>query len=364
MKKILCIYVLMLLCILPGCVKNEFNITFEFPKEHIGNYIVAYYAWDARKGTWLEKTASVQNGAAVIECVTKRPTLVYVRDASSGANQIAIYAERGDKIVVTGDNADMTTWTIKGNSTSERWSDWRKELARKKGDTGAHDKAIGEYVKANPGDRLSVILLLTEWDRRKDPDGFIRLWNTLDKKVRDAELIEMCASPDMTGMYFITESDGSLVPAREKKAVKAIFRSRDNGVDTLRFDKAEASFLFFYSENDSKRKETVDSIKALMKQYPDSAKRIISDISVDTDSLAWVNSIRRDSLEGMIRAWMPGGIADPDMVRLGVTRVPWYVVKGKGGSVSYEGDDLGKAVEAFRKAMKNKSTESAGNPKK
>ncbi len=39
-----CFMVLML----GGCVKNEFKIDFEFPKDHMGNYILTYYAWDSR----------------------------------------------------------------------------------------------------------------------------------------------------------------------------------------------------------------------------------------------------------------------------------------------------------------------------
>ncbi len=104
-------------------------------------------------------------------------------------------------------------------------------------------------------------------------------------------------------------------------------------------------------ENNSARRESVDSLHSLGKAYKDSTKRIIADIYMDSDSVTWINAIRRDSLKGGVRAWQPRGVAEDAMVKMGITRVPWYVVKDSKGKETYSGDDLKKAMAAFRKVM-------------
>lgn len=337
-----------------GCVKNEFKIDFEFPKDHFGNYLLTYYAWDSRGGRWIEHTVSIQDGKATAGCITRLPSLIYVSDASSASNTIMIYAERGDKIKVVGEGRDMSAWSITGNKVSERWSEWRKEAYKKKNDTKAFEKNIEEYVKKNPSDQLSAILMLTEWNRRENPEGFVKLWNSIDKSARPQQLIEMCAPPDLLGVEFITQADGKLEYAKDASIKTLEVRTRDRGLDTLRFAKAKASIIYFYSENNASRRETADSLKKLGKAYTDSAKRVIADIYMDSDSMTWINAIRRDSLKGSVRAWQPRGMAEEDMAKLGVARVPWYIVKDSKGKETYGGDDLKKAVAAFRKEMDKK----------
>lgn len=342
-----CFMVLML----GGCVKNEFKIDFEFPKDHMGNYILTYYAWDSRGGRWIEQTASIQDGKATVGGITRLPTLVLVSDVSAPSNSMMIYAERGDEIKVSGEKADMSTWSVKGNKVSERWGEWRKDAYPKKKDSKAFEKSIEKYVKENPADELSALLLLTEWNRRENPKGFVELWNTIDERARDHQLIEMSGAPDLLGVEFTVGADGRLEYAKDAGLKTLPVRSRDRGLDTLRFSKVKGSILYFYAENNSARRETADVLKTLGKAYADSTKRIIADIYMDSDSMTWVNAIRRDSIKGGVRAWQPRGIAEDNMVKMGVTRVPWFIVKDKKGKETYSGDDMKKAESAFRKEM-------------
>lgn len=354
----------MMMLMLGGCVKNEFKIDFEFPKDHIGNYLITYYAWDSRGGRWIEQTASIQEGVASVGCITRLPTLVYVSDASSPNNSIIIYAERGDKIKLEGEGREMSSWSVKGNKLSERWSEWRREVYKKKNDSKAFEKSIEDYVRNNPSDQLSAILMLTEWNRRENPEGFVRLWNSIDMKIKDQQLLEMCGAPDLLGVEFTTQADGKLKYEKDGGMKSLIVRSRDNGLDTLKFSKAKASIIYFFAENNNERRETVDSLKMLGKAYPDSSKRVIADIYMESDSMTWINAIRRDSLKGAVRAWQPKGLAEENMVNMGVRRLPWFVVKDKQGKETYGGDDLKAAVKAFRKEVDRKDVKPAANKAK
>lgn len=342
-----------------GCIKNEFSIHFEFPKEFIGNYIVTYYAWDSHKGAWLEHTASVQEGKAEVPCVTRRPTLVYLRDASSPNSSIILYAERGDNLVIAGSSSDMNTWTVTGNNLSEEWSKWRNSTAGKDA-----PKAIENFVKKNPDKELSTIIMLTEWDRNADPDGFVRIWNLIDKDARQQEIIEMCGAPDFPGIEFTVTADGNLTRAKDPKTSNLVIRTKSTGLDTLKLAKAKAAILYFYEDNNSAHHVAIDTIKALSKEYKDSTRRIIADISIQTDSMTWVATLRRDTLQGVVHGWMPHGIADPKIVRLGIGRIPWAVVTGKNAQSLYSGNDMNKAAAAFRKVMSTKDkAETTGKPK-
>lgn len=349
---------------LTGCVKNEFKIDFEFPKDHIGNYLLTYYAWDSRGGRWIEHTVSIQEGKATAGCITRLPTLVYVSDASSPNNSMIVYAERGDEIKITGDGMDMSTWGVKGNKVSERWCEWRKDAYPKKNDKNGFEKTIEDYVRKNPSDQLSAILLLMEWNRRENPEGFVKLWNTLDKNAWNQQLIEMCGAPDLLGVEFTTQADGKLEYAKEPGIKSLTVRSRDNGLDTLRFSQVKASILYFYSELNSSRREIADSLKILSKNYSDSTKRVIVDVYMDSDSMTWVNAIRRDSLKGVVRAWQPRGLAEEDIVKMGVARLPWFIVKDKNGNETYGGDDVDAAVKAFKKEIDKKDVKTVPNKAK
>lgn len=346
----------MTLVSLASCVGNEFSIAFRFPKEHVGNYIINYYAWDSRKGSWIENVASVQNGVAEVHASTVRPTIVYIRDASSPGNSLALFVERGDEIVISGDGPDMNTWSVEGNDRSELWSEWRRSNASVLSAAGGSmtpgkKKALGEFVKANSDDRIAAIVLLSEWNRNDDPEGFLRLWNSIDKDARSQETIGMCGASDLLGVQFTVGADGNLELAAAARLNDLPLRSRDNGMDTLRFGSHRPALLFFYADNNMERRQVIDSLRAVGREYPDSARRIIGVVSLHPDSMAWINSTRTDTVKGLVRSWVPRGLADPAMVELGVSRIPWFVVVGADSRKAYSGPDPAQALQAFRSAL-------------
>lgn len=345
------------LVLLSGCVKNEFNLTFQFPKDYVGNYIVDYYAWDSKTGFWVENVASIQNGTASLGGVTKRPTLVYIRDASSPANSIALYVERGDKITISGDKNDLNTWSVNGNKISRRWSEWRNEnaqvLSSARGEmTPEKIKVISDFIENNKSDKLSTLILLTDFNRRSDPDKFVQLWNLVDDDAKRQNLIEMCGAVDFLGLEFEVDAKGNLVRGKNPSHKTLILRSRANGLDTLRLTNVKSSIFYFYDTGSSERDVAVDSLKAVSKEFPDSTERFIATVALQPDSMVWINVSRRDSIRGVVCAWAPQGLADRNLVELGVARTPWFVVKDKSGADVYSGSRTEDAIDAFRTQMK------------
>lgn len=344
---------LIIVCLLPSCTKNEFKIEFNLSTPEPANYLITYYAWDSRRGMWIETTAVLQDGKAIVDGVTRHPTLVYFQSLSSGGNPVPLYVERGETLKITGESADPYRWKVTGDKISEQWAEWRSANAQALGQGGqSAAKCSEQYVAAHPDSRLSALILLTEFNRRENPDLFLRLWNSLSDDARDPDMIKMTGTPDLLGMALEVKADGKLGYSTDEKIRALPLRTYDNGFDTLDLYKTKAAILYFSESGSAARTEVIDTLKALSKAYPDSADRIIADIYTESDSTVWLSSTRRDSLTKAVRGWLPRGLADPVAPAVGVPRLPWLIVYSKGAKRQYSGPDLEEAAKAFRKSMK------------
>ncbi len=325
-----------------GCIKNEVKVDFQLPENVNDAYKLTYYASDQEKGWFVETVAAVQRGKVEVVLATKLPTIVYIMESGS-MPRAAFYAERGDKIEISGDSNDPLSWNISGNDLTEEWSKWRvaNRTALASGEYPKINKAVGEYVKSNPGNPLSTILLLVYYDRRSDDSGFLKLWKLLKEKALEPKWMQLVSRSDI-----IRES-----PLSPQKIGSLILHTYGNGVDTLMMGNKPV-LMFFWRGNDDKRKEGIDMIKGLVKAFPDSASRIIADISFDPDSIGWQSAVRKDSLSKVVRGWNFHGETDSLMIRSGVERTPWFIVFDSKGKEVYAGDDHEKADKKFRNLLK------------
>lgn len=330
--------------LLGGCVRNEVKVEFALPANVNDAYKMTYYASDPKKGWYVETVAAVQQGKAQMQLATRNPSLVFVID-NSRIPRAVFYIERGDKIKITGDGADPVSWIIKGNELSEEWTQWRinSRAALSSADFSKINGAVADFVKKNPEKPLSTLLLLTYFNRRLDPALFNKLWKTLKGKALEPKWMQLVSRSDL-----LAEAP---LAAHELKRI--LLRSIGNGVDTLRFPSVPA-IMYFRRDDDAARDEGVKILRGLAKDYPDSASRIIADISFDADSMSWTARVRRDSLSGIIRAWNMHAEADTDMIRMGVERTPWFVVLDAKGKRKYAGDDPQVADSLFRKTIPSK----------
>ena len=120
-----------------------------------------------------------------------------------------------------------------------------------------------------------------------------------------------------------------------------------HGKDTLRINEKDPVLVAFWQNGFTEKKQLVDSLKKLKKEVPDSV-RIIADVYADIDSLAWKNSIRRDSLDFIKRFWAPMGMQDPALVKFKVNSLPYFIVFDKYGNQYYRGNDLSEAMKDYR----------------
>lgn len=331
------------LFMLAGCVKNEVQVEIKLPAEINDAYKIVYYASDPTKGWFVETVAVVQKGEATLKCITRNPTLVYIMGQGSMPRAV-FYAERGDKIKISGKNSNPLSWSITGNKITEELTAWRLSAtnALQTNDVDKVNKAVADYVSANAENPVSTLLLLTYYDRRADEQGFASLWNKLKGKALEPKWIQLVSRADMLGDE----------PHFQADAKEMILHTLGNGVDTLRFH-GHPTILYFWRRDDSSRAQDIDTVRKLSKEFPDSAARIVSDISFDADSVGWMTTARQDSLRRVVRGWNFRAESDSLAMRMGVTRTPWFVVIDNKGKQKYGGDDNAQAAAAFRTLKSN-----------
>lgn len=341
MISIIRFFFISILLILSGCIKNEFKMEFALPDSVNANYKISYYASDKRGGMMIETVAAIANGKGILKGITRNPAILFL---SQGSRQtIAIYVQRGDNIKISGKDANPYTWEIEGNDLNKEWSQWRikNEKVLSESDPKKTNSLVAKYIYDNPASPLSTLMLLTAFSRKDDETLFRRLWLTLTGEARDPEWTGLVARADQQDTFVA-------IPARLESIA---LRSFGNGIDTLRTDSANASMLFFWYAGFPQRKEYIDSLRSIAKEFPDSATRIIADICLEPDSIAWRSPIRSDSLSKVVRAWAPAGFADSRLINLNVTSAPFFIIFSKDGNQRYRGSDINDAFSEFRKII-------------
>ena len=324
---------------LTACGKNEFNLEFHLSADVTENYNVNYYASSKNGGKTIQAVASVREGICELKGFTISPTLVYITKRNS-VLPLIIYAEKSNKIEISGEDKDPLRWIVKGNIINDCLSDWRlqnKEILEECLPDSVNE-AVGRYIVDNPDNPVSTILMLCYFDRKVNERRYDELMGMLKGGAKNPEWLRIIGRTDQIYHSYS-------YPARLENMV---MRSTKKGGDTLFIDKNNPVILLFWENGYTKRKAMIDSIKSLEKEFPDSA-RIISDVCLDIDSVGWKNAMKKDSLyKEMKRFWAPAGLTDPTMMKLKVDALPYFIVFNKEGIQKYRGTDLGDAIKEYR----------------
>ncbi len=353
--------------VLTGCGKNEFRVEASLPASVTQVYELTYYASDSKKGWITETVLSVTQGKGAVTCITRNPSMVWVAVTGSAVPAVAFYAERGDKITISGKDADPLTWDIGGNDLNERWSKWRQQnaAALRSRQGKLINPAVAKYVKANKSDILSTVLLLTSYMRSVNEKEFAELWNMLDADARDQEIITAIGRADKFAAAPIDK------PVR---ITDLKLHAMGESIATLRPADADALLLYFWQGNEPQRHADIDSLRAVMKEQRERAgKRLTAvDVALTADSMSWLNTVRLDSADcrGWLHTWAPGGRMHSSIYTLDIPATPWFVVVDSRGNQAYRGPESKAALKQVRallskaKAQKDKAPADTTTAKK
>ena len=340
--------------VLTGCGKNEFHVEASLPASVTQVYELTYYASDSKKGWITETVLSVTQGKGAVTCVTRNPSMVWVAVTGSAVPAVAFYAERGDKITISGKDADPLTWDIGGNDLNERWSKWRQQnaAALRSRQGKLINPAVAKYVKANKSDILSTVLLLTSYVRSVNEKEFAELWNMLDADARDQEMITAIGRADKLAS----------APVDKPLCITDLtLHAMGESIATVRPADADALLLYFWQGNEPQRHADIDSLRAVMKEQRERAgKRLTAvDVALTADSMSWLNTVRLDSADcqGWLHTWAPGGRMHSSIYTLDIPATPWFVVVDSRGNQAYRGPESKAALKQVRALLSKAKTQ-------
>ncbi|MDE6811695.1 MAG: hypothetical protein K2J15_05025 [Muribaculaceae bacterium] len=353
---------LLSLLIVAGCIKNEFTMEFHLPQACNDTYTVQYYASDKRGGIAVEAAVPINAGKGELKGITRNPTLICIYYRRHSLPACVAYAERGDRIVLEGEEENPTGWNVSGNKVNGRLSQFRRDNSGliNEAMTAPADKekairerlngAVKKYVESHNDDIASLILLATYYDAGVNPEDFLKLQSLLEKNGASPEaagLREAIMRQDMMTSTRIAPL--SRLQGGGGKIKDFIVKSFDKNLDTIRTSSGKRPILIYlWRRGDMDRQADIDTLKQLVKWRGDSARMPMVDICLDSDSISWTYALQGDSLRQVLHAWMPRGIADENLMQLGVNGSPWWIVIGPDGRLVMSTRDGKAAVKKFK----------------
>lgn len=253
------------------------------------------------------------------------------------------YAENGDKIKVTVDADNPYTLTVEGNDVSERLCKWlhdnSKVLAAR--NAVAINAAIAKYVQANPEDIVSGLLMASLYNACVDPARATRLLESLSPEARPATLL----NPRLL-------TDGRLAGAVHPKPVTGLhYLSSKTDSITLFNPRHNRRTLMTFSGVQDNRDSIIDSLHSFWKRRP--ARVSVLDVRFDADTFTWRRDLRTDSVSWP-SGWVAGSVANPDIARLSIPTLPYFIVVDSLGRQIYRGTSLTTALKKAGNTSKNR----------
>ena len=254
------------------------------------------------------------------------PVLITLMGMNSAVLCHAVVQD-GDHISFKGDASKPTAVKASGNDLNERWQLFRDEHAAFYGDPNHSrlDASIEKYVRENPNDMLSTVLLMADYGDLTSRDKIEGMLNAINIKARPASLLRS----------FKTQATTSQRTPR-LASLQLWHKGAIEQVPLL----GHTTLFYLWVNNDDNRQSIVQSLKSLAQQAGD--KVTIADVKIAADTLRWSQTIAADSATWK-HYWAPGGPGWSAFRQLEINMVPWFVVTNNDGTVAYAGADVQQA---------------------
>lgn len=323
MNKIL-FFSIMTLLMLASCSSDSFKIDGEVSNLEGVQVRVTFRGDSGLVDEWAPVD---KKGHFTFKAPVAQPVIVTLQD-HSGKPLTAVVAQAGDHIKVKGNAGKPMGIKVKGNRLNEQWQTFRDEHADFYNDSNTTrlDAAIEKYVRENPADMLSTVLLVADYSDYSDLDKMNKLLKSIDAKARPQSL----TMPLTTAIARHQRSNMPRLMSLE--LVKQ---------ETKKFEEIDLtehrSFISLWANPPRNRNALKDKLQELDENIS------IIDILTEGDTLQWHRTIARDPKQWR-HYWAPGGPLEKGIQLLRPTSLPWYAVTDSTGLITYSGPDLDAAL--------------------
>lgn len=263
------------------------------------------------------------------------PAIVNILNNKSERLAIMV-AKNGDHLKVKGDAAKPMSIKVKGNALNEDWQLFRNEHAAFYTDPNPSrlDAAIEKYVRENPADVLSAILLMTDYSDYSDRAKIDKMLQGIDLKARPASLVS----------HFTERATARNTNMPRLISLKL---AKTGGVfeEIPLMDHVTLISLWANPQND--RNALIQQLETLDDQIQ------VLDVLTESDTLRWHKTIAGDP-QSWKHYWAPSGPLEMGIQLLGITTMPWFAVTDSTGMVTYSGSSLPAAIHTATSTIKGK----------
>ena len=337
MKNILSLFTLMLSLLLFSC-SNSTTFTAEGNVKDLGtqNMHVIYYS----NGVQI-LTVPVKDDNFKFKANLETPTIVEFYTSNRSLLGRA-YVNPGDDIECIFQKGSPNRASIKGNDVSEQWSKFLNDNIEtlSRGDTKNINSLISKYISSHKNDILSTLLLITEYITPENEEEASKLLSTISVEARPKTIIES---------YEALLERSNNIKAREKISMTNYYSSTDT-LSVFAPHKSSYSILAFTNEPTRKSSNISKDMRLLRDEYPEKRLQIV-EISFDPDTATWKNSIKPDSATWQ-QGWVVGGVSANSIDRLGISRLPFYIVADSTGKQLYRGTSVDAAKKEIQSNLK------------
>lgn len=294
------------------------------------------FIYYANGGVYSGLTASV-DGLFEFEGHSADPAAVEVYD--NDYRLLARFtAANGEDIDLTIDRTNIYRQKAGGNRTNKELTEFYNANADAlaKGDTPERNKLIAEYVAAHPESPASQLLLATEFDA-SSAEASAQANELLGLLAPEARIYEL-AEP-------FAKLNAQVGSEASREPIAAIaYKAPGNRTETFVAQRQKFAVIAVSDANHG-RDSVVDGLRKLA-EHEKEGRFAILDLSVDADTITWRRSVDKDSAS-WAQGWAAGAISGQALDRLGIPRVPYFILVDSAGNQLWRGPGAKEAVKHY-----------------
>lgn len=326
-------------CLTAGCGDSD-SFTIEGTVDGNANINLrfVYYA----NGALVKGLTAAREGKFEYKGVSPNPTIVEILDNDYRVMG-RVYISNGDHIECHLIRNAPNDITVSGNDVSERWASFLNKNSSQLASAQANE-AIEKYVASNPDDIVSTLLMVTSYNASTDAYRADSVMEMISTNARPAVLVDGFNS---LLQRLVDESTvGNLAPI-------TTLNKRDSLIDINPAD-APYSLIVLSDKNSGRQDSIVAALKRLNRRSLRKSLQL-ADIALDRDTTTWRNSVRPDSATWS-QVWVAGSLASPGIDRLGVTRLPYFIVTDSSGRQLLRTNSVRRAETFIDSCITDKNT--------
>ncbi len=324
-------WALLSICVvLAGCSNDNFTI--EGVITDIGEHpIKASYVNEAG----VQKVeVPTESGRFLIEGTSTNYTMVQLFNFR---NELItkVIMKNGDDLKLKGTLNHKYLIEMKGSEVNEDWNNFRRENHNFYSDENIEsvNTKIEEYVAENGNKIASLALILFDYNNLDNSTKAHELLNSLDEKAIPASLIK--AYSDIKALTKATKDDSRIYHSLP-------FYNQNDSLTSFMPLRGKMCLLYF-ADKDDDRKPIIATLDTLFYNYKNTPKGKtqlqIADIMLDNDTMSWKRTLRGEDTDWQ-HFWAVGGIMNPTVNEMLVTRTPYFIMLDSVGHTIYRGESI------------------------